>query len=234
MVSLLALTDGCALCLHTTYRRLIIIHQQKSGLPLMTQATQIFQKYGISALGRGIVSIPSNDDAYSDIQQKSVCLAQRGTLVWPFAVFLLAICCFPLFLKAPAMNACHQVPAIGRETLYAAGYLGLFPVLKAHLDENYSHAMSPGARLAVAGITGGFFGAIASHPFDTIKTKMQARGEGPGGGGGAGGRVHVQGAGVGMRVAVWGFNDGSGPPLLRPGQVPAPCVFLKNREGAAS
>ena len=104
----------------------------------------------------------------------------------------LAICCFPPVLKAPAMNARHQVPAIGRETLYAAGYLGLFPVLKAHLDENYSHAMSPGARLAVAGITGGFFGAIASHPFDTIKTKMQARGEGPGGGG-----AHVEGAGVG-------------------------------------
>ena len=31
-----------------------------------------------------------------------------------------------------------QLPAIGRETLYAAGYLGLFPVLKDYLDQNYS------------------------------------------------------------------------------------------------
>ncbi len=34
--------------------------------------------------------------------------------------------------------------------------------------------MSPFARTAVAGITGGFFGAFCSHPFDTAKTKMQA------------------------------------------------------------
>ena len=30
---------------------------------------------------------------------------------------------------------------------------------------------------------------------------------------------------------MWGFNDGSGPPLLAAGQVPAPCTFL-NMEGA--
>lgn len=66
------------------------------------------------------------------------------------------------------------LPAIGRETLYAAGYLGLFPILKEYLDANYSKQLPPGASLLIAGITGGFFGAACSHPFDTAKTRMQA------------------------------------------------------------
>jgi len=66
------------------------------------------------------------------------------------------------------------LPAIGRETLYAAGYLGLFPILKKALDEADGQTLSPGATTAIAGITSGFFGAFCSHPFDTVKTKMQA------------------------------------------------------------
>lgn len=32
---------------------------------------------------------------------------------------------------------------------------------------------SPGSAMAIAGIVGGVFAATASHPFDTIKTRMQ-------------------------------------------------------------
>ncbi|KXZ48758.1 hypothetical protein GPECTOR_25g342 [Gonium pectorale] len=64
------------------------------------------------------------------------------------------------------------IPAIGREMLYAAGYLGLFPIIKKRLDEEMPD--SPGLSLITAGITGGVFAAACSHPFDTAKTRMQA------------------------------------------------------------
>ncbi|EFJ42250.1 hypothetical protein VOLCADRAFT_97694 [Volvox carteri f. nagariensis] len=66
----------------------------------------------------------------------------------------------------------QQIPAIGREMLYAAGYLGLFPIIKKSLDERMPG--SPGLSLMVAGVTGGVFAAACSHPFDTSKTRMQA------------------------------------------------------------
>ncbi|KAG2444440.1 hypothetical protein HXX76_001193 [Chlamydomonas incerta] len=64
------------------------------------------------------------------------------------------------------------IPAIGREMLYAAGYLGLFPIIKQNLDEKMPG--SPGLSLVVSGVTGGVFAAFCSHPFDTAKTRMQA------------------------------------------------------------
>lgn len=38
--------------------------------------------------------------------------------------------------------------------------------------------MSPYTSLVLAGIAGGTFGAVASHPFDTAKTRMQVGGRG--------------------------------------------------------
>lgn len=61
--------------------------------------------------------------------------------------------------------------AIGREGLYAAGYLGLFPVLQSGLQ---AQGHSPGMSLLLAGLAAGTFAAAASHPFDTAKTRMQA------------------------------------------------------------
>ncbi|KAF5832324.1 mitochondrial carrier domain-containing protein [Dunaliella salina] len=61
--------------------------------------------------------------------------------------------------------------AAAREGLYAGGYLGLFPVFRSMLDEQ---GASPYTSLILAGIAGGTFGAVASHPFDTAKTRMQA------------------------------------------------------------
>ncbi|MEW5318667.1 MAG: hypothetical protein WDW38_009872 [Sanguina aurantia] len=66
-------------------------------------------------------------------------------------------------------------PAIGRETLYAMGYLGLFPVLEGVLDERLKGKGLPeSTSMIAAGLTGGVFAAMASHPFDTCKTRMQA------------------------------------------------------------
>ncbi|GBF91836.1 hypothetical protein Rsub_04941 [Raphidocelis subcapitata] len=62
-------------------------------------------------------------------------------------------------------------PCIGRETLYAAGYLGLCPVLYDTLREK---DYSPSTSMIASGIIGGVFAAAASHPFDTVKTRMQA------------------------------------------------------------
>lgn len=65
------------------------------------------------------------------------------------------------------------VPAMGREMLYAAGYLGLFPIIRKSLDVTLKD-YPPGTSLVVAGLTGGVFAAACSHPFDTAKTRMQA------------------------------------------------------------
>jgi hypothetical protein len=57
-------------------------------------------------------------------------------------------------------------PCVGRETLYAAGYLGLCPVLYDVLRAREDPLPAPQA-MAVAGVVGGVFAAAASHPFDT-------------------------------------------------------------------
>eukprot|EP00798_Chlamydomonas_sp_ICE-L_P025739 gene25739-11399_t len=63
-----------------------------------------------------------------------------------------------------------------REMLYAGSYLGLCPILMEVLDKNesFQKTMPKGSSLIVAGLTGGIFGAVASQPFDTVKTRMQA------------------------------------------------------------
>lgn len=52
-------------------------------------------------------------------------------------------------LTSPPCARPRQVPAIGREALYAAGYLGLYPVLKKKLDEDVSEGAVLGAVLGV-------------------------------------------------------------------------------------
>ena len=67
---------------------------------------------------------------------------------------------------------------MARESVYATGYLGLFPVLRERLEEG---GYSAGTSTLMAGITSGVIAAFFSHPFDTIKTKLQVNmnGEGP-------------------------------------------------------
>mmetsp|Transcript_8894 Transcript_8894/g.15419 ORF Transcript_8894/g.15419 Transcript_8894/m.15419 type:complete len:266 (-) Transcript_8894:416-1213(-) len=96
---------------------LIIIQQQRTGRPLMAEATAFFSAYKLPSIYRGLTC------------------------------------------------------AIGREGLYASGYLGLFPVLQAAM---HKQGYSPSVSLVVSGLAAGTFGAVASHPFDTAKTRMQA------------------------------------------------------------
>ncbi|KAF8058077.1 mcfT [Scenedesmus sp. PABB004] len=75
----------------------------------------------------------------------------------------------------PAKSAFRGLgPCMGRETLYAAGYLGLCPILYDKLKDSDALKGSPAGAMAIAGVVGGVFAACASHPFDTIKTRMQA------------------------------------------------------------
>jgi hypothetical protein len=60
-----------------------------------------------------------------------------------------------------------------RESLYTASYMGLFPVLRDFLEQRTPLGGVPGAPLVVGGITAGLLGATATHPADTIKTRMQ-------------------------------------------------------------
>lgn len=66
-------------------------------------------------------------------------------------------------------------PMLMRESLYTAAYLGLMPVLRGALESSeLAGALPESAPLLVAGITAGVVGATASHPADTVKTRMQA------------------------------------------------------------
>ena len=47
--------------------------------------------------------------------------------------------------------------------------------LSLHLTLAILQGTSPYTSLILAGIAGGTFGAVASHPFDTAKTRMQVR-----------------------------------------------------------
>ena len=51
-----AAVAGAASAFIASPSELVIIHQQKTGKPLVTQATEIFQRYGFSGYMRGIVS----------------------------------------------------------------------------------------------------------------------------------------------------------------------------------
>ena len=53
-----AAVAGAASAFIASPSELVIIHQQKSGLPLVTQASQILVKYGVKGYMRGIVSAP--------------------------------------------------------------------------------------------------------------------------------------------------------------------------------
>ena len=84
-----------------------------------------------------------------------------------------------------------QTMALGRESVYAACYLGLCPLLAAELDARRAAgaggpaaALAPaapgasanpaGATLVAAGTVAGLIAALGSQPFDTVKTRMQA------------------------------------------------------------
>jgi hypothetical protein len=63
---------------------------------------------------------------------------------------------------------------IVRETLYAAGYLGVVPVLRASFEKIPSVNDVPGGPVVLSGLAAGVLATVTTHPADTIKTRMQA------------------------------------------------------------
>jgi hypothetical protein len=61
-----------------------------------------------------------------------------------------------------------------REGIYSAGYMGVGPVVRSYLYDNYRDTFQSEDQARIVGaIIAGLFGAYVSHPFDTIKTCMQ-------------------------------------------------------------
>lgn len=60
-----------------------------------------------------------------------------------------------------------------RESLYAAGYLGVAPLLREALEEQPAVRSMPGGPLILSGVTAGLLATVTTHPADTIKTRMQ-------------------------------------------------------------
>ena len=65
------------------------------------------------------------------------------------------------------------LPTIARDSIYVTGMLGVTPLLQTYLveEENYSVASAG----FYASLAGGIVAALPSHPFDIIKTCMQAK-----------------------------------------------------------
>jgi Mitochondrial carrier protein len=61
-----------------------------------------------------------------------------------------------------------------RESLYAAGYLGVMPLLRSTLQEVTVVNDVPGGPLILSGIAAGLLATVSTQPADTIKTRMQA------------------------------------------------------------
>lgn len=61
-----------------------------------------------------------------------------------------------------------------RESLYAAGYLGVLPILRRQADGIPALNNLPGGPMVASGLAAGLLAAVTTHPADTIKTRMQA------------------------------------------------------------
>ena len=67
-----------------------------------------------------------------------------------------------------------------REGVYTAGYLGVTPVVSKFLQTNFKDGIGAseyGSRF-IGAIAGACFGALLSHPIDTVKTLLQSDVEG--------------------------------------------------------
>ena len=63
---------------------------------------------------------------------------------------------------------------IVREALYAAGYLGVVPLLHSKFSDIPSVREFPGGPTLLSGLIAGVLATVSTHPADTIKTRMQA------------------------------------------------------------
>lgn len=131
--------------------------QQRGGQPLSS-----VDRFGCAAVAGAVSALVASPTELIIIQQQKKCTPLLQEVKHFAATY-------------SAISAYRGVgPCIGRETLYAAGYLGLCPILFDKLKDTQQFKDSPASAMAIAGVVGGVFAASASHPFDTIKTRMQA------------------------------------------------------------
>lgn len=64
------------------------------------------------------------------------------------------------------------LPTIGRDTICTVGMLGVTPIVQKYLMKN--HKLSQESSSFYASVIGGVFASVPSHPFDTVKSCMQA------------------------------------------------------------
>jgi len=60
-----------------------------------------------------------------------------------------------------------------REGVYSVGYLGVCPIIQSRLAEVEALKDKPYTTWILGAFSAGLMGAVCSHPFDTIKTRMQ-------------------------------------------------------------
>lgn len=72
--------------------------------------------------------------------------------------------------------SCVQSPAVVREAIFTGAYLGVIPLMKENLMTKWpeTFAERPVTANVVASVGAGLGAAVLTHPFDTVKTKMQA------------------------------------------------------------
>jgi len=61
--------------------------------------------------------------------------------------------------------------AAGRDGLYTCFVLGTTQVITQHVQDNFG--LTPGQAFTCGGLTSGLGAAVFTHPFDTMKTKVQ-------------------------------------------------------------
>ena len=69
-----------------------------------------------------------------------------------------------------------QNPTIVREAIFTGAYLGVIPILRARMETAWPEvfASRPVTSMAVASVLAGVGASVATQPFDTVKTRMQA------------------------------------------------------------
>ena len=69
-----------------------------------------------------------------------------------------------------------QNPTIVREAIFTGAYLGVIPIMRARMETTWPEvfASRPVTSMAIASVLAGVGASVATQPFDTVKTRMQA------------------------------------------------------------
>ena len=135
----------------------VMIQQQKSGRTLPTEFSHVLGTHGPAKLLKGLVRA-----------RPLACPAVRSP---------------PKPTHPPALARARHCPlrpqsaTVMRESLYAAGYLGVCPLLREYFEARPGGIVGsvPGGALVVSSVAAGLLATVTTQPADTIKTRMQVR-----------------------------------------------------------